>query len=164
MLGKYDDLKDFFLADDTVAPFFCEGGWSLHELIAHCIAFTGPADVRISSFSIGEEAIRSFLLLTDAGCVKSLKLLLDFSIQRRKFDLVLFAQACCADIRLYPNHSKVVLLNGARNACIVSSQNLTRNPRLEAGFVATSHYIFNCFSYLFDAYFENALPLPLYGN
>jgi hypothetical protein len=160
--NRLENLADLVITDDSVIPFFPEGGWCLHQLLSHTLAFTGAAHVRISSFSLSENAIRSFINDSEAGLIKSLTLLFDISIPRRKMDLMLFAHSVFTEIRLTPNHSKVILIEGVRKACIISSQNLTPNPRLEAGVVFTTNYHYQFFSHLFDHYFANAILFTPY--
>jgi hypothetical protein len=152
------------LEDNAVIPFFCDGKWSLYHLLSHVLLFTGPADVRISSFSLSENAIRSFINDKESGLLKSITLLFDISIPRRKMDLMLFAHDVFSEIRLLPNHSKVILIDGNVKACIISSQNLTPNPRLEAGVVFTTLKHYNYYSHVFDHYFSNAIAFDPYGK
>lgn len=152
------------LKPNSITPFFCDGNWSLFQLLSHVLKFSGPADVRISSFSLSEDAIRSFINDREAGLLKSITLLFDISIPKRKMDLMLFADFIFSEIRLAPNHSKVILVNGKYKACIISSQNLTPNPRIEAGVIFTTDEHYNFYSQQFDHYFNNALAFEPYGQ
>lgn len=150
-------IPNIHIVPDKVIPFFSDGKWSLFHLLSHCLAYyTGPAKVRISSFSISENALRSFLNDKESGLIKSMSLLFDVSIPHRKIDLMLFAREVFSEIRLCPNHSKIILIDGDRKACIISSQNLTPNPRLEAGVIFTTDEHYNFYSNLFDNYFNSA--------
>jgi hypothetical protein len=149
-------LPDINIKPEKVIPFFSDGKWSLFHLLSLCLGYTGPADVRISSFSLSENAVRSFLNDKDRGLIKSLSLLFDISIPHRKIDLMLFAREVFSEIRLCPNHSKIILIDGKLKVCIISSHNLTPNPRLEAGVIFTTKEHYKFYSDLFDNFFESA--------
>ena len=128
-------------------------------MLSHVLLFTGPANVKISSFSISEAAIRSFHNDINSGLIKSIKLLFDTSIPGRKFDLMLYANEVFSDIRLTANHSKVVCVDGdIHKVAIISSQNLTPNPRIECGCIFSKPELYDYFSSMFDLFFSTAIP------
>lgn len=140
-------------------PFFSEGNWSLYQLVSHCLQFSGKASIKISSFSLSENAIRSFIEDRDKGLIDNIVMLFDISIPKRKFDLMLFAHEVISEMRLAPNHSKVVLISGdIMDVAIISSHNLTPNPRLEAGCIFTQPDIISFYNHMFDHYFSQAIP------
>lgn len=146
-------------------PFFSEGNWSLYQLLSHCLSFSGKAVVKISSFSLSENAIRSFIDDRDKGLIDSIVMLFDISIPKRKFDMMLFAHEVISEIRLAPNHSKVILIRGEiMDIAIISSHNLTPNPRIEAGCIFTRPDIFDFYSSMFDYFFSKALPFNPFGD
>lgn len=157
-------LPDIDIKPDKVIPFFSDGKWSLYHLLSHCLAYTGPANVRISSFSLSENAVRSFINDKQSGLIKSMSLLFDVSIPHRKIDLMLFAREVFSEIRLCPNHSKMILIDGDHKLCIISTQNLTPNPRLEVGVLFTTNEHYNFYSNVFDNYFVNALSYNHYDH
>lgn len=157
-------LLDIDIKPDKVIPFFSDGKWSLFHLLSHCLQYTGPADVRISSFSLSENAVRSFINNKQSGLIKSISLLFDVSIPHRKIDLMLFAREVFSEIRLCPNHSKIILIDGNCKVCIISSQNLTPNPRLEVGVLFTTDDHYNFYSNVFDSFFDNALIYNPYDH
>ena len=148
------------ISKNSITPFFSEGRWSLYHLLSYLLSVTGPAAVKISSFSLSEAAIRVFLQEIQNSNIQSIQLLLDISIPRRKIELTLFASDVIKDIRLTPNHSKLVLIkNNSWNVVIVSSQNLTPNPRLETGVIFTTEEHYSFYSSKFDEFFSKAIPL-----
>lgn len=146
------------IEDNKIIPFFSAGSWSLHDLLAHALEYSGAAHLRISTFSIGEAAIRFFINLKEQGLVKSASLLFDVTAPYRKLDNMLFAAHVFDEIRLTPNHSKIVLIEGERNVCIITSHNLTPNPRLEAGVIFTTPEHYSYYSTLFDEHYSNSVP------
>ena len=153
------------IAPNRVVPFFSEGRWSLYHLFSFILSITGPANVKISSFSLSEAAIRTFFTEKQNGNILDIKLLIDTTIPSRKPDLTLFVSDFIKDIRLIPNHSKLVLVqNDTWNVVIVSSQNLTPNPRLESGIIFTTAAEFDYFNNKFDEFYSKALPLNLFSH
>jgi len=162
---KSASLAEISLKPNSIIPFFSEGSWSLYQLLSHVLCFTGRASVKISSFSLSENAIRSFINDKNNGAIKSIVLLFDISIPKRKFDLMLFAYDVFSEIRLTPNHSKVIIIEGEKhNAAIISSQNLTPNPRLEAGCIFTGEKEFNFYNEMFDHYYKSSIAFNPYDN
>ena len=134
--------QDFEFTPGTCIHYISKGQWSLHELISWLLHITGPADVMVTSFSLSETAIRSFLHLIDAGLIKSLKCLFDISTKKNKFDLLMFAQQVSGKIYLNTNHSKLILIENDQHRVIIqSSANLTVNRRFEAGAIFVDHHL-----------------------
>jgi len=158
-------LAEITLKQNDILPFFSEGNWSLYQLLSRCLLFTGKAKIKISSFSLSENAIRSFINDKEKGLVDDIIMLFDISIPKRKFDMMLFAHEVISEIRLAPNHSKVIVISGElMNVAIISSHNLTPNPRIEAGCIFTTHEHVRYYSDMFDSYFNNALAFNPYLN
>lgn len=156
---KSQPLAEITLKPNCIVPFFSDGNWNLYQLLSHCLSFTGKASVKMSSFSLSENAIRSFINDKQSGRIDCISMLFDISIPKRKFDLMLFAHEVVSEIRLAPNHSKVVIIEGEHlNATIITSHNLTPNPRIEAGCIFTTHKHFNFYNRTFDYYFAKAIP------
>ncbi len=157
--------NDVHITADAVIPYFCNNKWSLHDLITHCLDYTGKAKVKISSFSISEAALRSFISNKENDLIHSFILLFDYTIPKRKFDLFLFAYDVFSEIRLASNHSKVILIDGDKNKLLIlCSQNLTPNPRLESGVVITISHLYDFFSEHFDKHFLEAIPFNPYND
>lgn len=107
-----------------------EGRWSASELLLLLLERYPGSDVRLSSFSIGEGALRA---LQDER-IRSLTVVLDRSMARHRVALLEFARRTCGSVYLGDNHSKLLLLDSGRSrAAFVGSQNYTRNRRFEVG-------------------------------
>lgn len=114
------------------------GQWSLHDLLAFALDYTGPASVYVSSFSLSESAIRSFLHLIDEGMINALECIFDISTKKNKFDLLFFAGNITSRIYLASNHAKLISVVGKeRTVFINTSANLTVNRRYESGILIT---------------------------
>ena len=112
---------------------------------------TGPADIRISSFSISEEFLRRIYFIGKKDLVRSLEIVLDHKATNKTLLLWPFISKVVQKCYLSTNHSKVVLVsNDQWHVAMVTSQNLTRGNRYEAGFLTTDSVIFTSLQEQFD--------------
>lgn len=134
--------------DSFYLPYYSEGEFSMHELIEHVLHhYNEPALVRISSFSITENAVRTFLRLKEEKLICDLTLLLDTNVKRHKLSMLFFGANVANEIRLTKNHSKIVLLHYLnRLITIVSSANLNINDKIEAGIITNDSLTWDYFS------------------
>ena len=113
-----------------------DNDFSTHELIAHLLEQTGPARVRISSFSITETAIRSFIRLQEEGLITSLTCLIDLSVKRYRIGLLFFASNVVNEIGMTNIHAKMVFIENENwKVVVVTSANLNNNDKKEAGVI-----------------------------
>lgn len=112
---------------------------------------TGPADIRISSFSISEEFLRRIYFIKKKGLVRSLDIILDHKATNKTRILWPFISRVVQKCYLSTNHSKVLLVSNENwNVAMVTSQNLTRGNRYEAGFLTTDNRICSSLQEQFD--------------
>ncbi len=134
---------------DTVKAFWSDGKWAMYELLTYLLSVTGPAKVYLSTFSISEASIRAFNTGIEAKMITELHCLFDYTIKKNKVQLLYFANNIANNIKLAPNHSKVILIeNDNWKLAVVGSANMTPNPRKEAGVIITVHS-------LYDEYFTH---------
>ena len=124
-------------------PFWSNGNWSMHQLLEYVLAFTGPAKVFLTAFSLSEEPVRKLLLLKDAGQITELRCLFNDQLKRFKTDILVFSSNVADEIRTVPVHAKVILIEGRFNVMIIGSANLNRNDRYEAGVICSDQEAFN---------------------
>lgn len=137
-----------------------EGEWSLHELILHLFGRIGPASLRLSSWGLTEKPLKSILDLVLDGTAREPKLLLDHRVKLQSAAAYQLLLASGLDIRLAQNHSKVVVMRNADwGLSLVTSSNLTRNPRLEFYVVFSSLHLADSLAEWFDRVHANATPL-----
>lgn len=155
-------LDQFFpqaLLPGVIEPFVQRGEWAVHEVLPVLLDAIGPADVRLMSYNISEESLRAF---SEADDMRSMKMLLDLSIQRHKIDLLLFAMEITPDIRIEHTHAKVLLCENNRYQFgIVGSANLNRAIRYESGFYFTSGRHYEYFRDCFESIYGDALPVDI---
>lgn len=109
------------------------------DILRSVLMETGPADVRISSFSISEEFLRRLLFIRREGLIRSLEIVLDFKATHKTLKLWPFIAQTVDSCYLADNHSKIILVrNGRMKVAVITSQNLTRGNRNESGIVTTN--------------------------
>lgn len=121
---------------------------------------TGPAAVRLSSFSISEEFLRRMFFIRRDGLVTSLQIILDFKATNKTLKLWPFIAQTVEHCYLAANHSKLLLVEGGEHkVAVVMSQNLTRGNRYECGFISSDPAVFDGLSKQFD-YITSRQSLP----
>lgn len=108
------------------------GVWSTHEVITHLLGLTGPAEVWVSTWAISEDAVRALVAMLESGYITSLNCLFDFRVKGFKAAALQLARFNATRLALGQVHAKVtVILNDEYAVRIISSANLTENPRIE---------------------------------
>jgi len=136
LIGEsYRHLKTHLgeLERDKVYEYYTDGAWSLHQLIEHISLQIGASNMWLTSYSISEKPVRRLLELKEKGLIRNLVCLLDTRAKDRKGEafqlLSTFAQITMVEL-----HAKVAIFeNEDWGVSILTSQNLTKNRRIEAG-------------------------------
>lgn len=112
------------------------GKWSNHQLLQYLLEKTGPADVYATTWTITEAPVRVMKQLLDSGQMRSLTLLTDHRIKSRAPQAWQLMQSLRATVHLSKCHAKVtVAIGDVHGIVVINSQNMTNNPRIEAGTV-----------------------------
>ena len=126
------------LGHNTHVDFVTAGELSIHQFILYFATLFGKCNVYISSWAIKEEPARVLLSLVQDGTIQKLYGVFDYRIKTldaKHFQLIEKAFSAYA---LTKNHSKVVIIESETlSLVIVSSANLSNNPRIECGFIST---------------------------
>ncbi len=118
---------------DTTTHFVTLGRWSMHDLLFYVLRQTGPADVDVATWSISEDAIRQIVNLHSEGLIKTIRFILDPRVKVRNPKPLQMLSANFP-FKLAACHAKVTLIrNPDHQISIVSSANMTGNPRIERG-------------------------------
>ncbi len=148
------------LHQDRAYLLWTRGDWSLHEMIALVLERVGVSRVWLTSWGISQEPLQSILQLKLSGQISQLNCLFDSRVKLecpQAFQLLLAAEN--VNVRLGKNHSKVVVLMNKEHAItIVSSANLTVNPRMETYVVLTHRNMAEACSTLIDLEMAGANP------
>ena len=113
--------------------YVTNGNWSMNDLLIYILLQVGPSDVLVATWSIAELAMRQILKHHSEGLIKSISFLLDPRVKVRN-PKPLQLLAANFPYRLYQCHAKVTLIKTKdQYISIVSSANMTQNPRIERG-------------------------------
>lgn len=138
--------------------WFNHGKFSIYDLIEYLLLCSGKAHLKITSFSLSEEAIRKFIFFKEQELIDTAAFLFDHSTARNKLSLMLFISKSFA-VRLSNNHTKIILIRNDLHHLVVScSANLNQNLRHENGFISTDLGTYTLFDTYFDTVFQKALP------
>lgn len=110
----------------------------MHDLLFRLIELAGPCHVTCATWSVSREAAELLARGMSDGRILSLSCLFDWRVRVRCPEAMAVARMAGVDMRVCVCHAKVTLLrNDANSIAIVSSANMTSNPRIEAGVVFT---------------------------
>ena len=128
---------------NIIINYWSWGRFGMNDLLLYLLKQTGSSDVLISTWSLSETAMRKLILKRNSGLIKSIVFLLDPRIKVRNpvpFQMVIKNFT----YKLKPCHAKVTLIeNEEWNISIVSSMNMTENPRMERGVIFTDKETFD---------------------
>lgn len=126
------------LEQESTYQYSTAGAWSLHEIICVLSKKIGPARLFLTTWTITEEPMRVLFQLIQDGLIEELNCIFDYRIEKRKAEAFQLAKVNSSRIKLTKIHAKVaVLVNDQWAVTILGSANLTKNPRIEAGFIST---------------------------
>jgi hypothetical protein len=132
--------------------------WSMHDMLAHILEQTGPAQVWITSWTITEEPVRTILEHMEQGRITSLRALFSERVeamnpaahQLARFNL---------QVHLTKIHAKcIVVLNDTWGVTVSGSANFTRNPRIEKYVICTHRDLAEAERSWIDAVMDGAKP------
>lgn len=108
------------------------GRWGTAEMLEIILGVIGPAECFLTSYSIKEQPIRKLLGLIDAGLITKMHCLFDERIRVHSPQAHQLVASNVVDVSLTKIHAKIALLiNDTWGVSIITSANLTRNPRIE---------------------------------
>jgi hypothetical protein len=125
---------------DMHINFVTSGDLSLHTLIEKIVlAHPDPSELWISTWAVKESAARKLIHLKSAGKINCINAVFDYRIRSVDAKTYFLLHPYLNKCALTKNHAKVVVINFGRYVfTIVTSANLSNNPRVEAGFVSAS--------------------------
>jgi HKD family nuclease len=142
----------------ATVPYYSEAEFSMHDLLELLIELTGPASVKITSFSITEVAIRAFHRLSDERKITDLKCIFDHTVRMHRLGLLFFALNVTSEIALTKNHAKIILIeNDEWKLTVISSANFNVNDKIEAGIVTGCSDIYYYYLRKFEETFQKSI-------
>jgi hypothetical protein len=110
----------------------CFVHWSLHDLMAYLLTFTGLAKVWLTSWAISENPVRMMMQLIDEGKVSELSCVFDSRIKSQCPSAAQLLQRNFTKIGLCDIHAKVlVIINDSWAISVTATANLTNKRRVE---------------------------------
>jgi len=150
--GRFEQLWE---KQGSTVPYYSRAEFSMHELLEYLLSVSGPARIRLSTFSLSEIALRAMYRLVESGQVLGLECILDTTVKRHRLGLLYFASNIAATIALTKNHAKILLIENEQfRWVVVGSANMNMNDKIEAGIVSADPCIYASFSSWFDAEME----------
>ncbi len=141
-------------------PVCSDADWSMHQLLEYLMGVTGPAKVWISSFSITEVAIRSFLNMQEKGLIQQLHCLFDLTVKRHKMGLLFFASNVVSEITITKCHAKLILIqNENYSITVVGSANFNVNDKKEAAVILYEKWLFDFYLGVLTGWMESGLKI-----
>jgi hypothetical protein len=131
--------------DAFYLDFMTAGKLSLHQMIESIIQQLGPCKkLYLSTWAIKEVAARSLFNLKENKLLEELHGIFDYRVKTVDSQAFNFIEPHFSSVALVKNHSKMLLLDfGAKKIVILSSANLSNNPRIETGFVTANTRTYN---------------------
>jgi hypothetical protein len=138
----YDRIQDVIseLVPGRNIHFACMVEWSMHELLDYILQQTGPADIYIATWSIGEDGARYLVDLIDRKLIRVLQGIFDFRSSNRHPEAFHLAKQHVSTLRLFPCHAKVtVIINDRWQIAVNGSANYTNKKRIESGVISVNN-------------------------
>ena len=135
--------------------------WSMEHVIAHLADQIGPVDLMFATWSVSDASLARLLTAIQKGAIRSCRAIFDWRVKVRKPNAHTMISAALpnADIRLTSSHAKVYIMrNGDRAITVVSSANLTSNPRIEASVITDNIDVYEWHKQWMEAELSNAKP------
>ncbi len=136
---------------------FTKGQLLLINILACILDQTGPCDLDIITWAIGNETIDKLSALKNAGKIKRLRLIIDYSVYSMHPEYCTKIRQVFGDesIRVTKNHAKVLILrNDEWNLSVRSSMNLNVNRRLEYFEISDDKELANFFQEFFEEWWR----------
>jgi hypothetical protein len=111
------------------------GEWSNYDLIeALLVHFDTPPGLWLATWSTSDSGVRPLARLRAEGRINHLACLMDPHAAVQRSDGASYLRSAADAFGLAPCHAKVyVLLNDAAGVSVVTSANVSQNPRIECG-------------------------------
>lgn len=116
--------------------------WSAADLIAYAAAHAGPCDLAFSSWGLSESAVSTLAQLKAAGLLRRISAIMNHQSVTQRSDPLAQLSVVSDRLTIHNCHAKVyVITNDAWAFSIVSSANMTKNPRIEAGVITEGRQV-----------------------
>lgn len=137
---------------------FTKGQFSLIHLLDAITEQVGDSDMVICTWSAADGDVEKAKQWIETGRVKSLRMIVDFSFQRRKPDVCQILRERFGDdaLRVTVCHAKFILIrSGDWRIVVRTSMNLTHNPRFENFEISDCPEMFSFMTSIVDEVWSN---------
>lgn len=135
-----------------------KGQFSMIDLIRAVVSVTGPADLRVSTWTAGVRDTANAAFMVEKGDLLSFQLICDASFLSRHpaYCAAILRQFGKNAVRCTKTHAKIALIkNEGWTVAIRASMNLNRNPRFEQFDIDDNPKIYDFFAAHFDEMTED---------
>lgn len=137
---EFGNILDLLPSAGTV-HYATNGAFSAHDLLFSLIETMHVPKVYLSTWTMTEFPAKRLIDAMNCGLIKELNCLLDVRMEKNPNVLQLM-KFNASRIRLTNCHAKVmVIMNDYAQYTVVSSQNMTENPRMEAGVISQNRNV-----------------------
>lgn len=145
---------------------FTKGQFSVSEIIAHCLNYTGPAHINIGTWTAAEADIKHAENLLRNGHIQSIRFVVDPSFKNRQPRFCeMLEMTFPGSIRTINSHAKfVTITNETWQLVIRTSMNLNSNPRMENFEISDDPELSGFFGRIVDEIFENFAETENYSR
>lgn len=127
------------IEDNQILHYVSAGAYDTINIIIHILNWAGPANMYVGMWTISEAGARQIIKMIDQGIIKNFKIIFDHKIKVRTPEIMGLLFTNFQEMYFSQIHAKVIVIeNHDRAGVIVTSANITQNPRLEAGIIDTS--------------------------
>ncbi len=153
------------LHSEVIEPYMQKGEWATHNVLPVLLDMFPNAEIRLSSFNISDQSLRTLAMLSKEKKFSQLRLLLDKSLLRNKVALLYFAKNISQSVKLESVHAKILLLKTDTHCFgIVGSQNFNQNKKVEAGVYFTDKKMYQYFEERFDHFYQQGITYEPNGR
>ena len=145
---EYAEIKEAIscLEPNAHIYFYSDSRWSSYQLLNHLLDLTGPADVWLTTYGISESAMRQITHRKQVNHINNLYFVFSDEVKRKKPAEIQIAISIATAYTMYPCHAKIIAIrNPTHHVLVLSSMNLNRNNKLEAGSLTTHPETVNSF-------------------
>lgn len=139
-------LEEAFPDFTTLPPhqyfFISHGRWSMHDLLFYLLEHTGPAKVWLTTWALGDKALRLMAEGIEEGLITELNAVFDKRLRVRKAEIMQMATQVVHRMVLLDCHAKMLVVQGQELTLgVMGSANFTNNRRVECGVINTDQEV-----------------------
>jgi len=140
---------------DQKQTFFYIKNCSSLDLIQYILYFSGTCQFLATSYSLSKRAITALSTLRNKGLLNEILICVDNNLKFSSPSACILAEKLMDTFIFKRIHAKVWLFDGAKKCVVISSMNLSHNPREESGIISFDEDTFNFYKNILDGIFNS---------